>query len=526
MSNYFCPSCGSFINAYAKEVMDIINRALEGEVITIVSDDASHKHMRHHPSVYSLYDRELGSNAKFLQDALFDQVLEFTFEYDPYETETFQSREKITNDIRINPVFSKHRSDFTRSELKIASPYDNTCPVCGGDTIQYMFKLGSDFYDAERRECEKSAEQYINEVQANCLVTEEILKKENLDIKGYLDKLISIESEIYYFEKQLKALCIAQKDTGRKALKERCLGLKLAEESVKHELQAVIAEKKKLNEKYQLRTLNISPDDFGLFLPEPPVIMKAGLFNKKQIEAENMRAKELYESEMATFNSKWEHIQAEEQEKITRENNDITKLREAEEVKLDAQISNLSEQIETGSIDVSSSGIQQADEFCLKEIDEVKEKIVQLCNIRAQLIALNVIYPKYLNLIALTTFSEYFETGRCTTLEGPDGAYNLFENEIRANRIIAQLDQVIDSLDTIKQNQYKAYCVLSQISNDTTSISDKMTSAVKSLSEISTNTAVIKETNAQIAYNTAKTAHYAKVNAELTNALGYIAAFK
>ena len=100
------------------------------------------------------------------------------------------------------------------------------------------------------------------------------------------------------------------------------------------------------------------------------------------------------------------------------------------------------------------------------------------------------------------------------------------ESEIRANRIIAQLDQVIASLETIKQTQYKAYSVLSQISYDTISISNKMSSAVKSLNSISQNTAAIKERNEQIAYNTAKTAYYSKVNAELTDALGYMMAFK
>ena len=145
---------------------------------------------------------------------------------------------------------------------------------------------------------------------------------------------------------------------------------------------------------------------------------------------------------------------------------------------------------------------------------------------RQELAGLKLIHPKYQNLLALATIAEYFETGRCTTLAGPDGAYNLYESELRANRIIAQLDQVLDSLESIKQNQYTAYCMLSQISRETAAISSQLTTAITSIDAISQHTAAIAETNELIAYNTAKTAHYSRINAELTDALGFMVALK
>ena len=233
-----------------------------------------------------------------------------------------------------------------------------------------------------------------------------------------------------------------------------------------------------------------------------------------------------YEDQLAAFQTKWVQLKLDETNRRSIENDRITEKRRSEQELLERQISDLKQRANSVNMDLSGSGLQKADAFCLSEIADVQEIINQLCDARAQLLSLGIIYPKYLDIVALTTISEYFETGRCATLVGPDGAYNLYESEIKANRIIAQLDQVIASLETIKENQYKAYSVLSQISRDTASISDKMTSAVKSLSEISENTAAIKETNEQIAYSTAKTAHYAKMNAELTNALGYMVAFK
>ena len=69
----------------------------------------------------------------------------------------------------------------------------------------------------------------------------------------------------------------------------------------------------------------------------------------------------------------------------------------------------------------------------------------------------NIIYDKYRNLIAISTMSEYFETGRCDSLGGPNGAYNLFEQEIRQNIIINNLNDILVKLDTIKNNQYLLY---------------------------------------------------------------------
>ena len=110
------------------------------------------------------------------------------------------------------------------------------------------------------------------------------------------------------------------------------------------------------------------------------------------------------------------------------------------------------------------------------------------------MIQLGVIHPKYLNFVAIASLSEYLDTGRCNTLEGADGAYNIYENEIRSNRVIEQLDQVITSLERIRQNQYKAYDMLTYVQHSAALISEKLTTAVNSLEKIETNTETVVET--------------------------------
>ncbi len=77
---------------------------------------------------------------------------------------------------------------------------------------------------------------------------------------------------------------------------------------------------------------------------------------------------------------------------------------------------------------------------------------------------LDVIYPKYRNLIAITTFIEYLESGRCKSLYGYTGCYNVYEQELRQNVIIGKLDQVLVKLDEIKKAQYATFLAI-QMSN-------------------------------------------------------------
>lgn len=70
---------------------------------------------------------------------------------------------------------------------------------------------------------------------------------------------------------------------------------------------------------------------------------------------------------------------------------------------------------------------------------------------------MDVVYPKYRNLSMISSLYEYFASGRCSTLEGHEGAYNILEQEIRLDHIVMRLDQVIVNLEKIRQNQYMLY---------------------------------------------------------------------
>ena len=70
---------------------------------------------------------------------------------------------------------------------------------------------------------------------------------------------------------------------------------------------------------------------------------------------------------------------------------------------------------------------------------------------------MDVIYPKYRNLVAVSMIYEYLSSGRCDRLDGPDGAYNLYEMELRQNIIIGQLSSIVENLNQIRNNQFTLY---------------------------------------------------------------------
>lgn len=74
----------------------------------------------------------------------------------------------------------------------------------------------------------------------------------------------------------------------------------------------------------------------------------------------------------------------------------------------------------------------------------------------------NVIFPKYRNYVMVSSIYEYICAGRCTTLDGHEGAYNILELEIRLDRIITQLDAVLRDLSAIRANQYTLYSCLQE----------------------------------------------------------------
>ena len=106
----------------------------------------------------------------------------------------------------------------------------------------------------------------------------------------------------------------------------------------------------------------------------------------------------------------------------------------------------------------------------------------------SELYSVGILHPKYQDMTAVSSIYDYFDTGRTYSLtrSGNDpGAYNLYEDDIKANRIITAIDigtrKISSQLNDIKKNQYSLYnaiqtsnSILAGISNELGIIANKV----------------------------------------------------
>ena len=401
----------------------------------------------------------------------------------------------------------------------------------------------------------------------------------------------SITQYIGVLKQQLKSAELKHSQQIKQQSKKRDLRQKQLELS-KSKLKLKI---RKIEEKITTAESEIDMSSFALDIPQKPqepikpiiqsiseptqpIYLTPNIFNKKKIEQQNEQLRLDYERRYQTYLT---HV-ANNQQTLTEYNqktqeyniamqeysNAITKYNESKSKfvfeqteilknKYYAEIENI--KLEIQSIDSEPINIpddkeneeEQQSAYLINifkaQLDDAIAVSEAISSTLLELYYLDVIFPKYRGLVQISTFYEYLYSQRCDKLTGPDGAYNLYESELKTNIIIGELQSINASLETIKQNQYLLY---TEITNTNQLLEDLKTDVanmhktlkeVKSLVAISNNLqkqslelkregnnniAAIAQNTANIVQNTAATAYYSKLNANLTNAMGYLVALK
>lgn len=94
------------------------------------------------------------------------------------------------------------------------------------------------------------------------------------------------------------------------------------------------------------------------------------------------------------------------------------------------------------------------------EIARMTSMLNQSKNNLREMYSYNVLNGDYQNIYAVSSIYGYFEKGRTRSLTfneatGDQGAYNIYENEIRMNLIIRNTEEIMTKLDTVINNQYE-----------------------------------------------------------------------
>lgn len=94
-------------------------------------------------------------------------------------------------------------------------------------------------------------------------------------------------------------------------------------------------------------------------------------------------------------------------------------------------------QIESNAVAAIDSGIA-----------DLRSRIRELDILRKSLYEAGILHPTFQNMLAVNQIREYMEMGVCVELEGPNGAYALYLQDIRANRICDSIDELRKSVDS------------------------------------------------------------------------------
>lgn len=147
--------------------------------------------------------------------------------------------------------------------------------------------------------------------------------------------------------------------------------------------------------------------------------------------------------------------------------------------------------IENCNIDVAIEELHSAKDRIYNAEKQMEDKLKEQYD-------KGIVFEKYRNFIAIASFYEYLASSRCSKLEGPDGAYNLFEQELRQNVIIGQLNVIITKLDEIKQNQYCMYTELTKISSSLEETNRSINNITNSVSNIDNTTQYVAAVDNEI----------------------------
>ena len=308
--------------------------------------------------------------------------------------------------------------------------------------------------------------------------------------------------------------------------------------------------------------------------PSKPFYDTPGFFNKKKIMSENKAKSEKYNNDIALYNEElaeyYALVDAADREKeqlrkkAVEERNKQLQIFDNKIEEYKTKCAEISENIETQKLAMNRKQPRSECNANTPAIDfktSVDEEILKaealladLYKQKRQLYGFNIVFGKYHDFVAITSFYEYLLSGRCETLAGVNGCYNLYEEELRSNIIINKLDNIITSLDKIKGNQYMLFSQLTAINTELHTLNSTTNTAflaardaVESLlyhsatvahnsSIIARNSSVTAENSIETvnnsfasahnsaiaAYNSAVTAHYTKLNAEIASSARYI----
>ena len=119
-----------------------------------------------------------------------------------------------------------------------------------------------------------------------------------------------------------------------------------------------------------------------------------------------------------------------------------------------------------------------------QEIDALQDTLYKLYSLTKN--GRPVLYKDYRDFVAIATIIGYLNARKCFELEGPHGAYNLYDQEKRYNIILTKLNVIIDHLEEIRQSQSYLYETIHEMNNTISGLNSNLSSLSNGIEDSST----------------------------------------
>ena len=404
-------------------------------------------------------------------------------------------------------------------------PHFCKCKVCNSKIFEEKYSVWGDNDESEEVLKNQLQEKKSNEARADIAkkiantkpiadmpVKNKYFEKVKADIpslKAYMHQIIDIEVWKCFLKEHIIKITYKKNEINKNKI--------FIEETAKNKMEAeeksLLEKTEKLQSKLEstdwvskVERVKITAPEKPKYLkeekpqePTPPVMKTPNFLNKKRVLAKNERLQQKYEEDCRIYEKKlkaFEDIKSknallrkihkermqEYKEKLAAEDARIeaeaTAKKEEAQKKLDKKLDKIKGEINVlEKLSKSGPEISYIESVLNTKKDESLKLLKTLNKLSDELFSINVIYPNYRDVFALTSFYEYFNSERCYELEGPDGAYNLYESERRSDAF----STFFRKLEDINKNQIVLYREASIMFDNLKLLDDSLEKTIESI---------------------------------------------
>ena len=333
------------------------------------------------------------------------------------------------------------------------------------------------------------------------------------DLRDYFLPIIQLECGILSLMEYLPELYFQRIGMARRAQEARACQFREQMEPLDEIRRAITAVQKTLKEMEYL-----PEPDSALQKPAAPVPpnLKLPVFpHWFKIRSQNAQLTRQYEE----ARDQYEKSSRQYLEALSREEKENRQKKQADLEAAQSELSQLRQEYNSRfslvSHEISRWDTSASPEFAAlyaieSEIQTAQQILKEMVMTLNRFYSWGILYPKYHNLSAAAAFYEYLFTGRCSSLKGTDGAYNLYEGECRSHVISPELPPLLDEPGEKKQGLY----ILGEKFKEESAILKPLLSRLE--------TACSHGLSADSSYRAAADAYYDRFRKQLTSDSDYL----